>query len=424
MPKQHKQTTTNNIEAQAYQKGLAAFETGRYADAIEHLTIAADSNNLCAMLARFYLGQASMRLGIEHLRAGRHADALNHLTVARNANPDSAALSKYLAACYAGQRRFDLAAAEMERDETTGKPDAARPIRLAHAFARDGQLDRAIETLVKVIDLEPYRVDVRVQLGLLYGAAEHFEDAVCIFTEAAEIAPFDAEIQLRLGLALAAAGDHSESVEHLAIAQKLRPNDATIAMLLTMAIDAAQTTCIKLAIDPAQGTLGVVDDRSLETLGDLIANDPEFIESFLALPMTEADKELFAMLAAIIERALERQPGYADLYYHCSRVYDRLGMTREALTRADQAVEINPRYVQALIQLARMRAKTEESDKAICLLSDAVKYGGDYPDVHYLLGEMYRKRGEEPNARREYKRALELNSKYEAARALATALTA
>lgn len=425
MARSAKPDTTYGTEAAIYQTGLAAFESGRFEEAVKQLATIAESKNLCATLARFYLGQAHLRLGIDRLRAGKHAEALNHLNASRQFNPDSSTLSRYLAACYAGQRRFDLAAAEIERDETTGRPDADRPIRLAHAFARDGRFEQAVETLVKVIDADPHRNDARVQLGLLYGAAEQFEDAVCIFTEAAELAPFDADIQLRLGMALAAAGDHSEAVEHLAVAQKLRPNDAMIAAYLTMAVAAAQTTCIKVAIHPSEGTLGVVDDRSIETLGQLIADDPDFVEAFLCLPVSEADRDLFGMLAAILESALEREPSYADLYYHCSRVYERLGQTREALQRADQAVEINPRYVQALIQLARLRAKQDEPDEAIEALGEAVKFGGDYPDVHYLLGEMHRKRGEAPLARREYRRALELNSNYSAAQdALATVLSA
>ena len=421
MPVEPRSPGTPAEDARIYQRGLAAFEAGQYRDAVELLEQVAASANLSATLARFYLGQAHMHVGIEELRAGRHAQAVRHFNIARESNPESSTLSRYIAAAYASQRRFDLAAAEIERDSIAGKHDPARPIRLAHAFARDGQFERAVETLVRVIDEEPYRVDVRMNLGLLYGAAERFEDAVCVFTEVIEIAPFDPEARVRLGLALAAAGDHSEAVEHIAIAQKLRPTDAYIGMLLAMAGDAARSSCIKVAIDPVHGRLGVVDDRSLEMLGELIVSDPEFVEGFLNLPESEIDHEVFAMLAAVLERALEKQPDYADLYFHCSRVYARLGRTHEAVTRADQAVEINPRYVQALIHLARLHARTDKTDEAIDRLKCAVASGGDYPDVHYLLGELLRKEGNIGGARREYHRALELNDNYQAARrALAT----
>ena len=45
-----------------------------------------------------------------------------------------------------------------------------------------------------------------------------------------------------------------------------------------------------------------------------------------------------------------------------------------------------------------------------------VPAGGDYPDVHFMLGELYRDQGKRLDAEGEYRRALQLNSNYTAAR--------
>ncbi|MCG8408734.1 MAG: tetratricopeptide repeat protein [Phycisphaerales bacterium] len=398
--------------AEVYQKGLAAYETGRYFEAIELLSSIDETDTLSGTLARYYLGQAHLHYGMSELRAGRHASAANHFSAARELNPNTAGLSRYIAGCYAGQGRFDLTVAEIERERDADHADADLPIRLAHAFARDGQRSRAVETLVEIIDSEPHRVDVRLQLGLIYASAEEFEDAICVLQEAAELAPLNAAIQQHLGLALAAAGDHDQAIEHLSVAQKLQPNDAYLALLLTLAIDAARTTCIKLAIDPETSQLETVDDRSLEILGELITEDPDFVDAFLSLPTSDVDSEIFAALSKILERALERHPDYADLYHHCARVHQRLGLTESAIIQARMAVQINPRYVQALIQLGRLYAETERTGEAIGRLKEAIGCGGDYPDVHYLLGELYRKKGHSDSAGLEYRRALELNSNF------------
>lgn len=409
----------------AYQEGLAAFDAERYTDAIALLTAIQDADGLLGSLARFYLGQAQLQHGVNELRAGRNAAAARHLTIAREINPKASGLSRFIAACHAGQGRFDRAAAELERAADAGLGDVDQPIRLAHAFARDGKMPRAVETLVRVIDDQPHRVDVRLQLGLLYGAAEEFEDAICVLQEAVELAPLHAEIRQHLGLALAAAGDHREAIEHLSIAQKLRPHDAYLALLLTMALDAAGTTCIQLAIAPAVHVREQADDQSLDVLGELVTENSDFVEAFLSLPVSEVDADIFAMLAATLERALERRPDYADLYHHCSRVYQRLGMTSPAIRQARKAIEVNPRYVQALIQLGRLYAKTDESDAAIDRLEDAVRCGGDYPDVHCLLGELYRRGGNIAQARDAFRRALAINADYQRAHeALETVLDA
>ncbi len=409
---------TNLTPAQAaafYQRGLAAFETQRYTEAVELLSTIGDMPNLTGTLARFYLAQAHTHCGVARLNAGRHDTAARHFNAARTINPDSANLSRYLAACHAGSGRFDLAAAEIERVAETDHDDK-QPIRLAHALAQDGRLPQAIETLAEVIDAEPHRVDVRLQLGLIYAAAEEFEDAICVLQETAELAPLLPEVRQHLGLALAAVGDHSQAIEHLAVAQKLQPHDAYLGLLLTLAVDAAKATCVKLAIDPATGRLDAVDDRSLEVLGELITQEPDFVESFLRLPPSDVDAEVFAMLAAIFEQALENRPEYADLHYHCSRIYQRLGRSNDAIRKADEALSINPRYVQALIQLGRLHAEADDADHAIERLALAVECGGDYPDVHCLIGELCRRNGDVDGARDAFRKALQLNSNYDRAR--------
>jgi tetratricopeptide (TPR) repeat protein len=438
-----KRKTPSQSATATYQAGLAAFEQGRYPEAIELLSTIADQRNLPSTLGRFYLGQARFHQGISELRLGRCAAAARHLTAARQANPGSANLSRYLLACHVGRGRFDLAAAELEKDLDRGSDDRDLPIKLAHALARDGQYNRAVETLDQAIYESPQRADFRLQLGLLQAAAEEFDAAVQTLTGAAALAPLDADVRQHLGLALGARGDVSQAVQHLAVAQKLRPHDAYTALLLTLAIDAAQALraeddpAHKAEDGPAHGAVcgtGVSpvsapaerqchnDDDAIETLGHVITKDPDFVEAFLSLPESDVDPEIFAMLAAILERALERHPDYADLHYHCSRVYARLGRTESAITEADRAVRINPRYVQALIQLGRLYADTDRSAEAIDRLQAAVENGGDYPDVHLMLGDLHQESGRTEHARVEYHRALELNSNYSRARSALEAL--
>ncbi len=408
--------------AAAYQAGLATFEQGRYAEAVEMLSAIAEGASLPATLARFYLGQAHLQLGIGEFRLGHYASAAKHFTAARALNPGSADLSRYLLACHVGRGRFDKAAEELERVRDAGADDDALPIRLAHALARDGQHDRAVETLENATHVAPQRADLRFQLGLLHAAVGDFDRAVTVLDQAAGLAPLDVEIRQHLGLALAARGDASQAVEHLSVAQKLRPNDAYIGLLLTLAAKAATGAGHEVSVDAASAGPASVDPDAIETLGRIIIEEPDFVEAFLSLPTSQVDAEVFSMLAGVLERALECHPDYADLHFHCSRVYSRLGRTESAVAEADRAVEINPRYVQALIQLGRLYAEMDLSAKAIDRLRAAVEFGGDYPDVHFMLAELHRKDGRRESARAEYRRALALNANYDSARRALEAL--
>jgi Tfp pilus assembly protein PilF len=68
--------------------------------------------------------------------------------------------------------------------------------------------------------------------------------------------------------------------------------------------------------------------------------------------------------------------------------------------------------VQALIHLGRLHARTDNTAQAMDRLREAVQHGGDYPDVHCLLGELYRRDNRLDQARASYQRALELNAHY------------
>ncbi len=405
--------------SQVYQQGLAAFEMGRYSEAIEKLKAIADDRSLPGTLARFYLGQAWHQQGIVELSARCYAEATRCFSESRRINPDSAGLSRYLAICHAGQGRFDLAAWEIERQQAAGEPDHLLPIRLAHALLRDGRHERAVETLTDAIESAPFRADLRLQLGLILASAGEYDDAIRVLQAAAKIAPFDAMIHQHLGLAYGAVQRVAEAVGHLRTAQRLAPHDAYLAELLTMATQAAAESGIfdTLDAEPPTARRAEDDPSALDALGRILEQEPDFVEAFLHLPESEIDADVFAMLAGTLERALERHPDYADLHYHCSRIYQRLGRTDAAIDAADQAVRIKPRFVQALIQLGRLYAQTDRDAEAIDRLGEALDSGGNYPDVHYLLGELHRKRGDRASARTAFHRALELNSNYERARA-------
>lgn len=423
-----------------YRAGLAEFEHGRFAAAIEQLAPLCHDRSLPGTLATFYLGQAHLKHGIALLRSGQHADAVRHLSEARRLNPEAVGLSGYLAACFVAQRRFDDASGELQRalqrissersasspgcqDDATPDEPARRatlPIRLAYAFWRDGRPELALETLEDAARREPGRADLRYHLGLLHGERESLAAAADALGEAARLDPTSPDIRLNLGLTLGTLGRVTEAVEHLAAAQRSRPNDAYIAMILSLALAAQREagTAPQFAAGDAfiADPVEAADERDIAVLGEILAAEPEFVEAFLGLPESDIDPSVFALLARTLDRALERQPDYADLRYHCSRVYDRLGRTDEAIAAAEHAVRANPRYVQALIQLGRLYAATERGAEAIERLRAAIDAGGDYPDVHYLLGELYRRRGDVGRARRAFERALTLNADFAQAR--------
>ena len=87
----------------------------------------------------------------------------------------------------------------------------------------------------------------------------------------------------------------------------------------------------------------------------------------------------------------------------------------EAIAENERAVEINPKFIRALVKLGELYQKTDRSADAKTRLERAVAAGAEYADVYYLLGNIYRDEGKVTHARSAYRHALLLNKRYEAA---------
>jgi len=407
-----------------YQLGVAAYECGRFSEAVALLGRVAERRDAAGTLARFYFGQAHLQLGLGELRSRRFKQAIQHLQAAATADGARGDLARHLAAAYAGDGRYDLASREFEGLIARGDGDEDTPIRLAYAQLRQGRPELAIESMHAAIRRDGERADFHFQLGLFQAAADDYEAAIGAFSEAVRLAPRDAAARQHLGLTFAATGSLSDAVAHLRAAQRLAPRDGYLALQLGLALRAAEAEGVSMEPEAPAGEPGEVDRRAIERLGQTVLADPDFVEAFLALPQTGVDPEIFATLAATLEWALERHSEYADLHFHCSRVYERLGRREEAIAAAARALQANPQYVQAMIHLGRLYAETDRTQDGIDRLQDAIERGGDYPDVHYLLGQLYRRRGDRPRARRSFERALELNERYSAARSALAELSA
>jgi len=411
-------------DRQRYRLGMAAYEAGRFAEAIRHLTpLASGKRKAQALLSRFYLGQAHHHLAVQLLERRRFAEAAGHFQAAAGANPAGGGVARFLAACHVGTGQFDLAAREFETLLYRDPDDAGVRIRLALAQWKQGSPVEAAATLREGIRRKPDHVELHYQLGVMLAAEDDPTEAERLFEKTIALEPRHAGAYERLAQCCSVDNRHERALRYLERAHELDPANPRIAWQLSLLAHAMTQAGQKPTIEwrrpksPHQ-----LDQAAVQRLGEIIAAEPDFLSAFLSLPESEVDREVFSTLAATLEHALEKHPEFADLHYHCGAVYRRLGRNREALEHAEHAVEINPRYVSALILLARLYGQTDRWAAGVERLEQAIRSGGDYPDVHYLIGQLCQKGGQLDRARRAYQRALALNQDYRAAREALAAL--
>ena len=321
-----------------------------------------------------------------------------------------------------GRGKFDAAEGECRRASENAPHRADPSIREALALQSIGRKDDAVVVLRRGIAVNSENAELHFQLRVLLAAEDDHEEAELRFTQAINLDRNHTEAHVTLGMCCGVRGAPDEALEHLRQAQSRRPRDARIGMLLAHAAKAARQQghtvgfCASMPDDePEQDALGMAE------LSQVIEEDADFVDAFLSIRLDDVQEGLFGVLLATIRVSLERQPEHADFHFHYGWVPDRLGRRTDAIDANEEAVRLNPRFTRALIELAKLYQATDRRIDAATRLEQAVAAGAEYADVYFMLGNLYRDRGDFDQARGAYGDALRINSEYVAApEALAT----
>jgi tetratricopeptide (TPR) repeat protein len=288
-------------------------------------------------------------------------------------------------------------------------------VRLALALWRNENAGEAMAVLQEGVRRCPESGELQYQLGVMHAAREEYGEAAACLEKCIQLDGGHVDAHERLAQVCAVQGNQARSVELLQRAHAIDPGNSRIAFQLSVLAQTATRSALPAAADVGR-TAGSLDQAAIDRLGEIILEEPDFVNAFLSLPASDVDQEVFSVLAATIERALDRHPEYADLHYHCGAVYRRLGQNAAAIEHAERAVRMNPKYVSALILLGELYSQTERWADSVQRLEEAIRQGGDYADVHYLLGRLLHRSGQPERAREAFERALTLNGAFEPAR--------
>ncbi len=394
-----------------YTLGINLYRRGQYEKAIKELEPLTACKDVLGRVARYYYAMSHRKLGIDSLESGRFNNAETHIRAAVEAVGNKADLPSYMAAVYARTRRMDRCADEIEKIIESGGDGASARRKLAQAQWNAGRRTEAYMTLTSAISRFAETGELHMQMGLFYAAEERFDEARREMETAAQVDCTNADCHYYLGLIAQAQQDLRTAVRSYQRSFDLRPDDLRVCYHLALAAKAASQRGEHFMLRVPEQTRAANGSHMYQLAG-YVTSDPDFIEAFLILPPSEADSELFGLLAGVLEVAISEHPDYADLHFHCSRTFNRLGQADAALRHARRAVQINPNYVQALIYLGKLYSKAGKTDEAIDCLERAILNGGDWPDVHCLAGELLGQCNRVVDARKHLGRALQLNSGY------------
>jgi len=363
-----------------------------------------------------------IRRGVCLLNAGKYEQAGESFSRAASINPNNDSLASLLAAAYLGQSKPDAAAEQFDQVVRRQPDNVTARIRQALSLWSGGHEREAVQLLRDGLAQAPDNAELQFQLGTLLASMQQYEEAEVRFAQTLAIDRDHVEASVSLGLCYGARERPREAVKYLQRAHQRRSGDAGIGLLLAQAVRAAdqkgEPAHLRLSLPP---TRELEDDDGIQELSRIIAQDPDFVDALMSVPVDDVNEELYATLLQTIKAALEHQPEHAELQYHCGRVLDRLGQTEAAIAANERAVQLNPTHTRALIDLAKLYQRTDRTADAAERLEQVVSMGCDYADVYYMLGNVHRAGGRIERAGEAYRQALSINHAYEdAQKALAS----
>lgn len=116
-----------------------------------------------------------------------------------------------------------------------------------------------------------------------------------------------------------------------------------------------------------------------------------------------------------LQEALRLEPGYIEAHNNLAVTFEKTGRIEEAIKELQHALMLNPGYVEALCNLGNIHAKHGRYEDAIGELQKALRINPDHAFAHNSLGSIYAWQKRYDEAIEEFKAAIRLNPDYASA---------
>ena len=140
------------------------------------------------------------------------------------------------------------------------------------------------------------------------------------------------------------------------------------------------------------------------------------VEEYVATDSTEVDAELLSVLEYRDPQSLERleakvqsQPGWPDVRLHLARRLVILGRYEEALHHLEEALAVNPQFIEALRLKVRVLTDRGELRVALKTCRRLNSFNRDDSEAFLTEGILYARLGEHGNAIGSARNALEID---------------
>ncbi|MBN1918772.1 MAG: tetratricopeptide repeat protein [Verrucomicrobia bacterium] len=280
----------------------------------------------------------------------------------------------------------------------------------------------------RMLDDNGLRAMVYVARGVAEAAAERYEPAVALHSQAFF---FDADnpiLYRNRALAYTLLGEHAKALEDLGRAVSLDPQyaDAVLGTGFDYHCQDKPDKAIEyytktIELNPhyavafydrgmlreARGDL----DGALDDYNTAVKVDPNDFLAFYNRGLYFLRRGQNRKAVADCMRAIDLNPGYAWSYHNRGIAYRNLGRTREAVADCTKALELDPKNAGALVTRSDLYIQSRQLDEAMADLDRAIELDPDNSMAYNNRGVVYDRMSRPGMAHREWQKAVELDPK-------------
>jgi tetratricopeptide (TPR) repeat protein len=301
----------------------------------------------------------------------------------------------------------------------------------AHENNGKSDTDDAIARLTKVVGMDPNILDAWVMLGNEYFRKYDFRRALEQYKRALQINPDYDLATVNLAGAYRALGDYDAAILGYQRYLEKDPKNAWIRYQLgelfvdLNQLDRAEDSFRQALADDtrvasARNALGVVAFKR----GDLNTAEREIRAALAQKKDVKLAHYNLALLAekrgdaqtAIreYETEIDTQPNAYKAAFNLGKLYEQLGNPAQQEAAYKRAIELNPRFAEGYLFLAKLFLDQGRNlDEAVLLAQRGLEYGklSEFaPLGHYVLADIYSRRGQHAEAQREAERGRALEA--------------
>jgi tetratricopeptide (TPR) repeat protein len=281
-------------------------------------------------------------------------------------------------------------------DVVKKSPNKARPhFNLGTAYSKRNQIDKAIPLYERAIEINPNLEQPHINLGEALERQNKLDEAMVHYQTALKIKPNLPEAHNNIGGILAKQGKTDEAIPYYQAAIELRPHYALAHFNLARAlVDKG---------DIEQGT---------RHFYIVLEHQPEYAEAHiklgdLFLSLGEREKAINHYMAA-----LQIDPNRVEVYNNLGIALMQEGKIEAAIRQFQKALQLKPAFEMAENNLKRAVVIQKELEAEIARLQTLLKENPGNVEMHFQLGNLYFRKGDQHTAMEQYKKALQLNPKF------------